>query len=700
MRLHIFCETSREIALFSQIRLWVLRMVGVTLIAITVNTISGIAVAQEEKKKEDLTNLDISELLKVEIVTGASKFAQKVTEAPASVTIITAEEIKKFGYRTLADVVRSVRGFYVNNDRNYSYVGVRGFSRPGDYNSRVLLLLDGHRVNEPVYDSGLYGTDGLLDIDLIDQIEVIRGPSSSLYGTNAFFGVINVIPKKGAKMDGLQLSVDAGSLDTYRGRISYGKKFDSGADLMLSTSFYDSKGQRRLYYKEFDSPETHNGIYEDNDYDEFNNFFGSLTYRAFTLQSGFYNRKKGIPTGSYGTVFNDRRNKTLDRGTSLDLKYERSFANDLMLTARVGYHGYYYTGDYVYDYAENETPVLVIDRDKVNGKWWGTEVNVVKNVASKHKLNFGSEYRDNFQQDQQNFDVDPYFSYLDDRRDSRVWALYTQDEYAITKKLVLNAGVRFDHYSTFGGTTNPRLGLIYNALKKTWIKLLYGQAFRAPNVYELYYQSNAFKANPNLDPESIKTSEIVLEHYIGDHFRVSASGYYYKIKNLISQQKDPNDGLVFFDNADRVKSKGLEVEFEAKLKNGIEGRGSYVHQRSIDLRSGEELVNSPRNLAYFNVSAPWFNRNLYSGLEVRFVGDRGTLRGEGTDGFWITNLTLLKHRLFKGLELSLSAYNLFDKRYQDPGAEDHIQNGINQDGRTYRLKLTYHFGRVDQSGSK
>src|SRR4030042_6440423 len=160
-------------------------------------TMLTIVVYAEEIKSPtspDLTQLGIEELMEIEVATvyGASKYEQKVTEAPSSVTVITADEIKKYGYRTLADILRSVRGFYVTNDRNYSYVGCRGFARPGDYNSRVLVLVDGHRINDNVYDSVLVGLEFILDVDLIDRVEIIRGTSSSLYGTAAFFAVINI----------------------------------------------------------------------------------------------------------------------------------------------------------------------------------------------------------------------------------------------------------------------------------------------------------------------------------------------------------------------------------------------------------------------------------------------------------------------------------------------------------------------------
>ncbi len=151
----------------------------------------------------DLSQLDLEELVKLHVdsVYGASKFLQKVADAPASVTIVTGEQIQKYGYRTLADALRSVGGFYVIYDRNYSYVGVRGFSRPGDYNARILFLLDGHRVNDNIFDGAYVATEFPVDVDLIDRIEIIRGPSSSVYGTGAFSASKTVFVRAGNDLD-------------------------------------------------------------------------------------------------------------------------------------------------------------------------------------------------------------------------------------------------------------------------------------------------------------------------------------------------------------------------------------------------------------------------------------------------------------------------------------------------------------------
>src|SRR2546430_6921178 len=149
-------------------------------------------------KPIDLTEMPLEDLMKLDVPTvyAASKVEQKTTEAPSSISIVTADEVKKYGYRTLADLLQSVQGFNVSYDRNYAFLGARGVSL-GDFNSRVLLLVDGHRINNNLSDGAPIGTDFILAIDLVDRVEIIRGPGSVLYGNNAFSGVINVISRQG-----------------------------------------------------------------------------------------------------------------------------------------------------------------------------------------------------------------------------------------------------------------------------------------------------------------------------------------------------------------------------------------------------------------------------------------------------------------------------------------------------------------------
>jgi len=658
-------------------------VLSLLLVSILAVPLSG-DIAWSQSLPADLTKLSIEELMNITIES-VSKFEQKVVEAPASITIITSDDIKKFGYRNLPDILRSVRGLFVNYDRNYNYVGFRGFSRPGDYDTRILILIDGHRLNEPIYDSPGTGGDFILDVDLIDRVEVIRGPSSSLYGSSAFMGIINVKTKRGKDIEGVEVSGAGGRFSTYNGRLSYGNKFENGLELLVSGSGFGSDGDRRLFYQEFNDPTTNNGIAKNRDGEQGQSFFGSLSYKGFSLAAGYVNREKDVPTGSFETVFN-AHSSTTDRKGFVDLKYEHEFAGNLGLKARTYYDNYYYKGLADYDYGLAN---LVRNKDFGWANTVGTELQITKTLFDKHKVIFGGEFQYVLRQDQENYDIEVY---LDERNSSRNWAVYLQDEYEILKGLRLTGGVRFDHFSlSDNSAVSPRVGLVYLPFDKTVIKLLYGHAFRAPNAYELFYQGPGFLPSSGLGPERTRTVEFFLQQYLGFNLWGTANLYYQTSKDIITQVIEPVNGLLMFQNASGVVQKGVEFELEGKWQNGIRSRLSYAVQRTENTETRLRLTNSPVHLAKFNGVVPLMADKLFLGLEEQFTSGRKTLAGNQIGGFWVTNVTLFNQNLFKGLDLSASIYNLFGKKYSDPGAGEHVQDKIQQDGRSFRFKLTYRF---------
>lgn len=623
-------------------------------------------------------------------VYGASRFEQKTAEAPSSVTIITAADIEHYGYRTLADILRSTRDFYTTYDRNYAYVGVRGFGRPGDYNSRVLLLIDGHRVNDNIFSTASIGTESIIDVDLIDRVEIIRGPGSSLYGTGAFFGVINVISKRGRDFDGGQVSAEAGSLDTYKGRLSAGKKLTNGGELLVSASGFHSDGQKDLFFPEFDSPVTNNGIAHDLDGDHASNFFGSFSYGDLTLQTGSVTRIKTIPTASFTTVFDAEGTNTTDTRQYVDLHYQHRFDERSNLSARLYYDRYAYDGNYLLAPAPG-TP----NRDIARGQWWGTDIEYQRMLGTRHRLTVGTEYIDNFQQDQSNFDVTPFQQALDSRVNSHSVSFYGEDEYRALDTLIFNLGLRFDDFYQQGSSTNPRLAAIWLPRPGTALKLLYGTAFRAPNAYESYYggPNPAINSlNAALQPEKIKTTEAIWEQEITNHWRSSLSAYHYRLENLISLVPDPAHPPQFvYVNSEPVDADGIAMELGYDTPDGKQVRASYAYQRAKVASSGEALSNSPHSLAKLNVATPVWQDRLTAGLEIQYTGPRLTLAGNTAGGFTVANLTLSSRQVWKRFELSASVYNLFDKRYFDPGTANMVQDQIEQDGRLFRLKATYSF---------
>lgn len=669
-------------SLSTQPRLAAMRLCLICM-TIVLSTVSVIA----QPQTKDLSDASLEELANITVY-AASRHEQKATEAPSSVTVITRDEIQEYGYRTLADILRSVRGFDVTYDRNFSYAGVRGINRPETYNSRVLLLIDGHRINNNIYEQAMLGTEFPLDVDLIERVEVVRGPSSSLYGTSAFFAVINVITRKPQQLSGWELSFEPASFDTYKGRASYGGRYQ-GMDMVLSGAFYDSQGQT-LFYPEFNSPATNNGIARHVDYDTYQHYLATVSLRGFTLQGVYSDRNKGIPTGAFGTLFNDPQTHTFDSERYLDLSYEHGMGSGWELDGRTSVGRHVYDGIYAYSPAAAGQSNL-LNYDFARGTWWSGEVKAQRTLE-RQTITLGTEFQENLQQDQGNYNINPFLPFIDSRPPrSSIGALYGQYEVSLTPKLSLSAGFRYDHYYTFGGTTNPRLGLIYHPFSHTVFKLLYGSAFRAPSAYEMYYYGlGQYQANLHLQPETIKSYELVAEQELGKHFHLIADVFRNEVSQLITQGLN-STGFLVFQNTSGAHVTGFGSELDGRFAGGLQGKASYSYTDDQNVLTRQTLTNSPKHLAKLNVIVPLLQQKLFAGLEAQFNGPTTTLEGGTVASFQVLNATLLGHAVGRHLDVSASVYNLLDKKYFDPAPVGLTQEQIQQDGRNFRVKITARF---------
>jgi iron complex outermembrane receptor protein len=652
---------------------------------LAVFVLTATAVAQQAPK--DLSEASLEELTNIQVYS-ASKHLQSTSEAPASVTVVTADEIQKYGYRNLADVLRSVPGFYVTYDRDYTFVGVRGFGRLGDWNSRILVLIDGHRTNNNILGQAMLGNEFLVDVDMIERVEIVRGPGSSLYGANAFFAVINVITRTTKQVKDWELSFQTGSFGTNEGRATYGHQFhDLG--VLLSGTFYDSQGQT-LFFPQFNTPANNNGVTSDTDYESYKHILAALTFHGFTLQGLFSTRDKGVPTAYFGAVFNDPRDFNIDSHQYLNLDYQHPIGK-WQLDAGTSY-----------DQARLQGPVpeaplmpggpVVLSTYSFRGNWWTGEVKVSRDLFERNRLTLGSEVRDNLRQDQGDL-LNPPNVFAPEPNSSLITALYAQDEFGITSRLTLNAGVRYDHYSTFGGTTNPRAALIYRAAEKTALKLLYGNAFSAPDVYETSPDFGVFyDDNPKLKPERIQSLETRVEQGLGQYFQLSGGVYRNRISDLISLVSIPADQNFQYQNAGNARALGMDIEISGRANNGLQGKASFDYVDSYDERVGHSaLDNSPAPMAKLNVSIPLAGQRLFAGVEGQFLGRRLTLLQNSLSSYQVFNFTLLGHAVGKHLDVAASVFNVLDKKYFDPGRPEDPEDSIQQDGRSVRIKITGRF---------
>ncbi len=641
----------------------------------------------------DLTDLPLENLLNMEIYS-ASKFIQKKSDAPTAVTVITAQDIKDYGYRTVADIVQSVRGIYVDNDRNYSTAGARGFNIPGDVNNRFLVLLDGYRLNDATYDQGPLGTEFPVDIDLIERVEYLPGAGSAIYGNNAFFGVVNIITKSGKnyKGRGLEISGRVASYGTDQERVSFGKHFDNGFDVLLSATRHDSKGENRLFFPGL-------GITSHGSFENAERLFGKFSWQHLTLEAGYSKRNKGLPAGNYQTVFNDPRNQNADQYVFFNLTYDNLIADNLELYART-YHGRYdYPGTWIYDDPQPNTVYSELGL----GRWWGSEVRLVSTHFDAHKIMIGGEFQDNYHISDDFVAVDTTKNIPPGgfNQSTNRYGFYFQDEWSLFENLIINAGVRYDSLSYAGDAINPRLAMIYKPWENTSFKLLYGTSFRAPNANELYYTDPFSIGNPALKPERIKTYEGIIEYQPDRTLRLTAVGFHYEINNLIQLKEIPSTTLIAdpknqFINAGTDKAWGAEFEVEKLWDYGSRLRASYTWVNAYDNSNNQQLINSPSNLFKLNFSTPLFEHWLRAGVEAQYTDSRTGRDNTKTGGYPLFNLTLTSgDKLFKGplsgFEISGSIYNLLDRRYDSVVSDVFVQHFMPQNGRNLRLVLSYRF---------
>jgi outer membrane receptor for ferrienterochelin and colicin len=642
-------------------------------VALCLGTLSP-AVREARAQDETLLFQDVTR------VSGASRYEQDTREAPASITIVTAEDIRRYGYRTLAEVLANVRGFAINNDRNYSYVGVRGFAVPGDFNSRVLFLVDGHPINDGVFQSALIDNGALTDLRTVDRIEIIRGPSSSVYGTSALFGVVNIITLRGRALNGVEVGSSFGTWDTYRASLVAGRRIAGGVEFLASANLFRSAGEA-LY---FPGIPTNGGHAIGVDGDRYDRQFAKIGVGDWTVEVGRSWRQKHIPTGSYGTIFDDPRAATVDAHSFAFVRNAHGFADASRIEATFGYDAYSYQGHYPYS-----DGLLV---DYARARWWSFDGQYVRLVGAAHRLVAGTELRWDTHQDQGAGNADSGTRIFDSRRAGAIWALFAQDEWHVTRRLSINAGVRHDHYDTFGGITNPRLSVVYQAGKLGTVKLLYGQAFRAPNAYELDYQDGGLtmKTPASLRPEQIKSYELAVEAAPTPGLHLSGSVYRLHLRDLVTQVIDPADSLLVYRNIGEIRSQGVELEADLRSAGGTGAELSYALQDVDDAVTGADLPSAPRHIGTVRLTIPVAGDRLRASVAARYIAAQWSPKGANVGASTIADLTLQSH-LTGRVTLSANAYNLFDVSYAQPGGSEQVVSVIPQSRRTLRVGLQVRF---------
>lgn len=597
----------------------------------------------------DVAELSLDELLNTSITT-ASKFSQRISDSPSSATVISREEIHAHGWHTLAEALASLPGVDVTNSLDYNFLSVRGFARPGDYNSRVLLLIDGIPSNDGVYDQALIGGDFPLDMELVERIEYVPGPGSALYGGNAMLAVVNVITRAGSS-NLRSVGIGIGDRGLHRTRLSANGQDATGRHWLLSASRETYRGENRLFPEWIGiggSDGRANGMDDEGRRQLFLRY-GDQQWSIHLLHG---RRTKEVAGSIYATDF-DVPADFVDETTQLGFKLKHE------LSPVWSFDGQVFLGQY--SFTSKLSYAGSWESDDAGTRWTGLNGQVTGRPWAGHVIVFGASWRGDSRW-QENIG-----GRIESNR--RITSFFGQDEVRLADWLTANLGLRHDQDNQGHSQLSPRLGLITKLPADSVLKLLAGSAFRPPNAYESEYAYPGLQIpSDNLKPERVRTLEIAFEQPIGERGRWKVAAFSNRFDDMIGLVDD-GSGIFQFQNVGRASTRGIELGARYRFINGAEMRGSLTRQSSEDAE-GTALTNTPRTLAKLLVRIPVGTHEL--AWETRFTGERPDSLGNLVGGQAVSHVAISAH-LLRNLKWRVRVSNLFDRRLNYVVGDDYSQ---------------------------
>jgi len=629
------------------------------------------------------------------IATGST---QPLRRAPAVATVITAREIAAMGATTLEELLDTVPGVHVGRSTvlyTPLYV-IRGIQ--SDYNPQTLVLHNGVPMTTLFTGSRGFGWSHL-PLENVARVEVIRGPGSALHGADAYAGVVNIVTRGSA---GTELGARAGSFGTRSGWLYHGGRLgpvDAAAYLRTGRS----SGFRRTVQADAQTvldplfgtqasltPGPVNTGYQALD--------GSLElgFRKLKLRSTYLLRHD-LGTGSGVASALDPVGRGRGVRLLLDLSLsELDLGHDWKLTLGASHQRYRQAHD---------TPLRLFPPGAFGGAFpegmfgapnaWERHTRLSAVIGytgfARHTLRAGVGHDDldlYRTQELKNFSfvqTGPFIglpvptpgaqivefpvqdSFLAPHR-RRVSHAHVQDEWAFARDWTLTAGVRRDHYSDFGNTTNPRLALVWDASLDLTAKLMYGRAFRAPAFLELYSINNPVnRGNPGLEPETIRTLEAAFSWQARPDTEIKLNLFDYRARNMI-RTTDIGNGIAMFANLGAQRGRGGELEGAWDAGAALRLTGHYAYLQATDERTGANPGYAPRHKAYaradWRIGAGWL-----LGTQAQHVAGRARPPGDARPpvaDHTTVDLTLRTGRIARDWELAASVRNLFDADVREP----------------------------------
>ncbi len=623
---------------------------------------------------------------------------QTADKAPAIVSVITAEKIRKSGARSLYEVLQRVPGFGVSMARYGKHmIEVRGIKTI--HSEKIKMLIDGHSTNGVLDNSFTWGPDSL-SLNNIKRIEIIRGPGSALHGSNAFVGIINIVTNEAEDIDGVIITAGSGNFDTKHVNVQAGKRFNN-IDASYFIDVYDTNGSHRTV-----SPDVI-GRTGNTDLKLRRLETGlKIKYKDFSWNTHFIDTQRGAYIGALSILGDE--NKFDNQDFFSELNYSHSINEDLVVSA-TGFIDKVSRGNYLELYPEGFTPFTgtswfddgMIANPSGKETILGAEVQLDYKTKENHLLTIGARAEKHELSDAKAVsnvhtltgapldsvqETTHLGGWIDESKANRnIVALYLQDVWSVTETIDMTLGVRHDNYSDFGGTTNPRVAFVWQFLQDWDLKALYGTAFRAPTINELYIKNNAVvKGNENLNPETMKTAELSLG-FNKENLQARATYFNITFENKILP--DP----IINENKGGADVQGVELEAELEIYDVARFYGNYTFQDAEDSETGKALPDVSRHKA--NIGAD-LSLGRYLNVNFNLFGSSSRPRAEG-DGrpalkkYSLLDIAIIGKSFYPGVELRASVFNVLDENHVDPSLPDGIPNDHPRAGRSFMLDVTY-----------
>ena len=680
--------------------------------------------AMAQQIDEDELALSYGDAAQVSIATGRQ---QAVARAPATATVITARDIRDMGASDLDQVLESVPGLHVSVS-HIAYNPIYSFRGSfTNYNPQVLMLVNGLPITSVFAGNRSYAWGGM-PVENIARVEVIRGPGSALYGADAYSGVINIITKTAADIDGLEYGVRAGSFHTRDAWIQYGG--DLGP---FKAAFYLRHGRS----------DGHGEVIEADAQSSIDKLLGTkaslagnpvslsrdaldaradIVYGAWRWRSAFQKRYVGFGAGLAESL--DPEGRAPETRFYTDLGYQKT--NVLPhwdIDAVLAYQDLRLKpGDPAYRLFPRGAfggafPDGVIGNPGHSERTGSINLSFYYTGLDQHRLRIGAGHRtaDMYTSPEwKNFNlvampgVGAVFMPLGAVIDATWMAglgyltphkrhlnyLFLQDEWTLAPDWALTAGVRYDHYSDFGATTNPRLALVWDAAYNVIVKAMHGRAFRAPAFTEQYTMNNPVTiGNPSIRPETIATTELAVAWQISATLQSNLTLFRYRMDDIIAatNNQDPTTGKTFRNAGDQT-GRGVELEAQWTPSRAVRVAGNLSLQRSIDQHSGQDAGLAPRRRLF--TRADWrFKPSWQVGATVNHVAERRREPGDSRPAladYTTLDLNLQRDNLFGNWELRASVLNAMDRDVREPSiAPGNIPFDLPMAGRSFSLQLKH-----------